>query len=525
MPDSDDWQTSVTTAETEAPSWQVPNVLGWLNKLNEPIRANYASDGGRLDPLAGMTADDFARKFPKLPTEGVPQLLAQYELSKFLTKDIGRERSPSWMEAIGAGMVGVGKVLEKRHNPNVDASSNPVVERYLAEQGRARDLGLKAQLANAEQLTKAVDQTIVDAAKRAALMRERQEMMKAIDGVAGGGAPAAGAAPVSSAGGGMSLPSLPGIVLSPAARGPAVSSDRDDTDFKRAQIALAYGQKPMGDLYEKRWIENNAAHRAGAVKAAEEAVLRGGPKYVADTELAQAQAREALAGKVIEIDGKLVRVPVASNEAQVVYSGPGKLDATAKKAIDEADDLIMQSNTAIGSLSKALELSPLAYDGWGAKERAALVNNAPSLVKGGLIASDTRGEATQRLDNLIATQTLQTLRATFGGNPTEGERAILLRVAGAVNEPRNVREQIFADAKKAAEARLSFNSQKAELLRAGKYYGPDGQPTSIGQQLADPASRASSGGAPVPVRTPDEARRLPSGTAIVLPDGSIGRVP
>lgn len=51
------------------------------------------------------------------------------------------------------------------------------------------------------------------------------------------------------------------------------------------------------------------------------------------------------------------------------------------------------------------------------------------------------------------------------------------------------------------------------------------------QQSAQPRAvqnsggRTPTGGNPIPVRSPDEARRLPSGTVILLPDGSLGRVP
>ena len=56
--------------------------------------------------------------------------------------------------------------------------------------------------------------------------------------------------------------------------------------------------------------------------------------------------------------------------------------------------------------------------------------------------------------------------------------------------------------------------------------GPDAP--AWGPVGAGGARGAAPGGAvaaPVPVRSPEDARKLPSGTAIILPDGSVGRVP
>ena len=68
------------------------------------------------------------------------------------------------------------------------------------------------------------------------------------------------------------------------------------------------------------------------------------------------------------------------------------------------------------------------------------------------------------------------MRATFGGNPTEGERKILLDVAGSVSQPATLRKQIYIRAMQAAQDRLRFNDEKAKALRAGTYYQPGGQP-------------------------------------------------
>lgn len=209
-----------------------------------------------------------------------------------------------------------------------------------------------------------------------------------------------------------------------------------------------------------------------------------------------------------------VRQPDGSYKAVPIVAAPPKQDATTKKAIDEADDFVAQTQTAIGALKEAQRLNKLAYEGFTAEGRAAAMNNVP------LLRGTENSSATTQLKNVITNQALQSLRATFGGNPTEGERKILLDVAGSVNMNAKDREDIYNRAMVMAEQRLAINQQKADALREGKYYSPGGQPAAANQ----PVSLAPQT-APVRVSSPDEARKLPSGTRIVLPDGSLGVVP
>ena len=64
------------------------------------------------------------------------------------------------------------------------------------------------------------------------------------------------------------------------------------------------------------------------------------------------------------------------------------------------------------------------------------------------------------------------MKSIFGANPTEGERKILLDIAGSSSKPAKVREGIFNRAMMAAENRKKFNAAKAEELRGGTYFKP-----------------------------------------------------
>ena len=148
------------------------------------------------------------------------------------------------------------------------------------------------------------------------------------------------------------------------------------------------------------------------------------------------------------------------------------LTATDKKAILEADEAVEAANGALGALRRAKELSPQAFGGAGASGRAVIVNNLPGEIVPD--AWERGGRATAELDNLVGTNALSQLKAIFGGNPTEGERAIMMELQGSSSQPDAVRQKIYDRAIQMAERRLAFNQQRAKEMRGGDYYRPGG---------------------------------------------------
>ena len=226
---------------------------------------------------------------------------------------------------------------------------------------------------------------------------------------------------------------------------------------------------------------------------------------------AQIEARKAQATGLGLIEG---------TPAWQSFVGTGKigrdqdLSATDKKAIQEADEGVLSAQTAIDALKQAKTLSPQAYSGLAAGMRGSAAS---------MVGSDA-GVATEDLKNIVTTNALGQLKAIFGGNPTEGERAILLDIQGSVNQPDVVRQKIFDRGMALAQKRLDFNQKRADDLRGGTYYKQDGAP-------AGQSPRGDRQPPSLPVRVtssmkPDDVmKRYPSGTRLILPDGSEGVVP
>jgi len=159
------------------------------------------------------------------------------------------------------------------------------------------------------------------------------------------------------------------------------------------------------------------------------------------------------------------------------------------KAVLEADKAVEAGSNAVTSLAKALDLNKKALSG----PLAGKLGYGASLVPDYFSNVKAAGVATEELSNTVTNQALENLRATFGGNPTEGERKILLDVQGAVNQAPEVREKIYQNALEAAQKRVTFNKQNAEQMRSGRYLLPEGQRNApqAGAPGAEPAPQAN----------------------------------
>ena len=170
----------------------------------------------------------------------------------------------------------------------------------------------------------------------------------------------------------------------------------------------------------------------------------------------------------------------------------------------EGRDAIASGGEAIRALRTALELSPKAYEGGMADARAAVVKDW--LGSGGIgvlpEGADEGAIATGRMTQKVQSQALSQLKLIFGGMPTEGERAMLLKVQGSANLPRAEREQIWKDA--IAMAERSIAMKKAEGNVFEKQFpsykvptvatsGGGTRPASVSQEVWDamtPAEKA-----------------------------------
>jgi len=170
------------------------------------------------------------------------------------------------------------------------------------------------------------------------------------------------------------------------------------------------------------------------------------------------------------------------------------LTATDKKAVLEADEKVQSGQQVVQNLQKAKLLSKQSFAGPAASTRgyaASFLGESSDLGKAGIATTD--------MNNLVTSNALQQLKTIFGGNPTEGERAILLDIQGSASQPDAVRQKIFDRAIEAANKRLQFEQQRADELRGGTFYKKDGGTSKATTQTT------SANGVPAPPQ-PGEVR-------------------
>lgn len=229
-------------------------------------------------------------------------------------------------------------------------------------------------------------------------------------------------------------------------------------------------------------------------------------KDAGNTITAQVEARKKLAPSLGLVEG---------TPAWQAYTGTGKigrdqeLSATDKQAIQQSDDTVLSGRSAIDALKQALDLSKKAYDGPTASYRGAVTS----------IWGNEGGVATKDLNNVVMTNALGQLKAIFGGNPTEGERAVLLQIQGSADQPQTVRENIFKRGIALAEKRVAFEEKRGADLRGGTYYKAGNSPSGDRQPPSLSVKVTPS------MKPEDVMKRYPPGTRLILPDGSEGVVP
>lgn len=233
---------------------------------------------------------------------------------------------------------------------------------------------------------------------------------------------------------------------------------------------------------------------SGDDKHAPVAVVRRGPDGKDDPKLGVefVTRKEAVSGK---------RTPAAQDattQGNVAHakalSSPGAL-----KELIQTDEEIQAGSQVITGLSQARAINEAAMGFLG----AGVVSKAASLLPEELRPKSV--DDTANLDNIVTSTVLPQLKTTFGGNPTEGERKILLDVAGSVNQNPAVRAEIFKRAEAAVQARMKFAQDKSASLRGGTYTKPDGAvaPQLPGGKSSPPAPAGLPAGSKLIGKTPD----------------------
>lgn len=128
----------------------------------------------------------------------------------------------------------------------------------------------------------------------------------------------------------------------------------------------------------------------------------------------------------------------------------------------ETEELVGASEQAALDLAKAFQLNEIAFD-------ASLIDKAQRAALEAVGSKDPKVAATREMENLLSKGAVAKLRSAFGGNPTEGERNILLSLEGIDAKSKEERKQIMANAYKALKTNLERQRKRLADINAGAY--------------------------------------------------------
>jgi hypothetical protein len=139
-----------------------------------------------------------------------------------------------------------------------------------------------------------------------------------------------------------------------------------------------------------------------------------------------------------------------------------KLEPDERKAIRDDEDAIFAAKNTIKNLDTAVSFVDQAFTSTAADQAAykKLKQTNPN---------DPRVKATEELENLIGQNVVGSLKTTFGGNPTEGERRALQELGGLGSANKDVRKAIMKRAAKALQEAAEYRGMRINKIETGGY--------------------------------------------------------
>jgi hypothetical protein len=172
------------------------------------------------------------------------------------------------------------------------------------------------------------------------------------------------------------------------------------------------------------------------------------------------EAMVAIAAGQLQLGKK--RVDIAEKTEKRAEEAAGKLTPGEVRLKAEAETTLGGIDDAMSSLKRAYSLNPNTFDG-------TLVALAQRKILEQTDPKDPRVLATREQQNLLSKGAIDKLRASFGGNPTEGERAALLALEGIDSKSKEERAQIMKNTYKLLQARRQREQKRLDDITRGLY--------------------------------------------------------
>lgn len=204
----------------------------------------------------------------------------------------------------------------------------------------------------------------------------------------------------------------------------------------------------------KEYVKSGQPESSAGKQAKDEGLLPGTPEFQKRVgQIAEMNVEKQMA----QINSTLASMGVAQANAALQQQKFGfqqeqaqKLTPAEVKMKADAEDALTGMDSSIASLKKAYTLNPNTFD-------ASLMSRAQRKLLEETGSKDPKVQNTREMENLLSSGAVEKLKASFGGNPTEGEREILLSLEGlgakSIEERAKIMKNTYTKLKAVREAR------------------------------------------------------------------------
>ena len=216
----------------------------------------------------------------------------------------------------------------------------------------------------------------------------------------------------------------------------------------------------------KEYVKSGEPQSTAGKQAKDEGLTPGTPEYQTRVKAIAASNLEA---QTARIESLLAGISTAQanlllNQTKFDYARQQntKLTPAEVKMKSETEEIIGNADQALKDIQQAYKLNPNTFD-------SSLMDKGTRLLLENTSSNDPKVVATRTMENLLSKEAVGKLRASFGANPTEGERAILLQLEGINSKSREERAAIMRNTYEALKASILRNKKRLNEINAGLY--------------------------------------------------------
>jgi hypothetical protein len=216
----------------------------------------------------------------------------------------------------------------------------------------------------------------------------------------------------------------------------------------------------------KDFIKSGEPESAAGKQARDEGLRPGSKEFQARvSEIAQTSVDAKLAQVTATLAGMSVQQAnqaLAMSKFENQKAQQSKLSPQEMKLKSETEDILTSTDQAMADLKRAYQLNPNTFDtSLGDIAQRKLLEAAGS--------KDPKVIATREQTNLLSKSAVGKLKTAFGGNPTEGERKILLDLEGIDSKSKEERAIIMRNSYTALKNRREREQKRLNDIKQGLY--------------------------------------------------------